>query len=80
MPNTFKQEQKLRTTRIDYDASNNPIYIGRAFKASVASSNASWQIQKLTWVSGNCTNVERADGNDLFDNIWDNRATTVTYS
>lgn len=79
MPNTIKQEKKLRTTRIDYDVDNNPIYIGKTFKAGVVASDDDWQIQKLTWVSGNCTLIERANGNDNFNQVWNDRA-TLTYS
>ena len=52
-------------------------YIGRAAPGSLGSA-AVWQVQKIT-VSGTETLIKQADGNDKFDNIWDDRA-TLTYS
>lgn len=47
-------------------------YVG---KTAVGLSNLTdqpiWQILRIEFI-GNETNVTRADGNDLFDNIWDN--------
>lgn len=65
------------TVRIDYDGSNNPIYIGKADIATVTATPL-WQIQKLTYTGSNLTSVTWADGNDSFDNVWDNRA-SLTY-
>lgn len=52
-------------------------YIGKADPGSVESA-AVWQIQRLT-VSGTVTSIEWADGNDEFNNVWDDRA-SLTYS
>ena len=72
-------DEERYTTAIAYDASNNPIYVGEALEGT-AKSAASWRIKKLTWdANGNCTDLQWADGNDNFDNIWDNR-TTYSYS
>ena len=49
------------------------IYIGRA-KIGSATSAAVWQIKKVTYDSaGDVTNIQNAGGDQLFDNIWDNR-------
>lgn len=66
----------IYATRVD-EASATVTYVG---KAAVASSNASavWQISRIT-VSGTVTTIEYADGDVLFNNIWDNRA-ALSYS
>ena len=53
--------------RVEYDGSNNPIYIGTAPRG-LASSQDGWMLQKLTWVDCNMTLQQIAYGN------WDNRA------
>lgn len=64
---------------IEYDVNNNPIYVGMA-EPSTATGSLLWQIKKITYdASNNPTAVEWADGNDSFDNEWDERA-TYTYS
>lgn len=64
---------------IEYDANDNPIYVGMA-EPSTATGALSWQIKKITYdANNNPTAVEWADGNDSFDNKWDERA-TYTYS
>jgi len=71
-----------QTLRVDYDGDDNPIYIGRAYptpSGTVSTADDVWQIQHLTWSGGNMTVREWADGDDLYDNIWDNRA-VLTYS
>lgn len=64
------------TTLIEY-STGNPIYIGMA-RAGTATTDAYWQIQKLTWVGSDCTEVKYADSLTTFSKIWDNRA-TYTY-
>lgn len=67
------------TTVLDFDASNNPIYIGRAHQGS-AKSAASWQIKKLTFNASNLvTDIQYAAGDSAFNHIWNNRA-SLTYS
>ena len=56
---------------------NNKEYFGWA-AINTATSAASWKIMRITYV-GNDFTIEWADGNALYDNIWNNRATTVTY-
>lgn len=52
-------------------------YVGKAATGS-ATSSAVWQIQKIT-ESGADTTIQWADGDNSFDNIWDNRL-SLTYS
>lgn len=67
------------TERWDYDVNNNMIYHGVAIPGS-ATSAAVWFVEKYTYDGNNrATLHELADGNDLADNIWDNRA-SLTYS
>jgi hypothetical protein len=66
------------TTRMSYSGSNLE-YLGKADIGS-ASDALVWQIQKFTYdVNNNTTLIAFADGDDAFDNSWDNRA-TYTYS
>lgn len=51
-------------------------YVGKARPGSVTSS-AVWQVKKIDQTSG--VVITWADGNTLFDNIWDNRA-SLSYS
>lgn len=62
-------------TRLD-EASSTVTYVG---KADTGSSNASavWQIQKVDTSSG--LSITWADGDALFDNVWNNRA-SLSYS
>ena len=63
----------------ELDKSNSSfIYIGLATIGSATSATA-WQIQRLDQSSTDTPNIKWADGNDSFDNIWDNRA-SLTYS
>jgi len=59
--------------RVEYNASNLPVYIGWAAPGT-ASSAAAWQITKHTYTGNNVTLIEFADSNTNFDNIWDSRA------
>lgn len=61
--------------RIDDQTST--IYIGYAPMNS-APDVAIWSIKRLTLLGGAIT-IEWADGNDLNDNVWDNRA-SLSYS
>lgn len=66
------------TVAMEYDTNNNPIYIGKAPMGTAKSENG-WRLQKLTYSGSNLTDVQYADGNDSFDNVWDNRA-SYSYS
>jgi YD repeat-containing protein len=66
------------TTRMSYSG-NNLEYFGKA-DIGTSSSEEKWQIQKFTYdVNNNTVSIAFADGDDAFDNSWDNRA-TYTYS
>jgi len=52
-------------------------YVGKS-DPGVATSAASWQVQRLT-SSASLLIVQFADGNSNFDNVWDNRA-SLSYS
>lgn len=66
------------TQRMSYTAQGLPEYIGIAFPGS-ATSAAVWQIRKLTYTGTNATAVLWCDGNNNFDNIWDNHP-SLSYS
>lgn len=61
--------------RVD-EASATVTYVGEAGPGA-ATSAAKWRIKKIDTTSG--TAVTWADGNVLFDNVWDDRA-ALTYS
>lgn len=58
------------------EASSTVFYIGEAPVGS-PTSRAIWRIKRMT-LTGNNFDIDWADGNDDFDNIWDNRA-SLTY-
>ena len=58
---------------LDYDIDNNLIYQGRAVPGS-SKAAAVWQIRKFTYVGTNLVDIQWADGDTNFDNIWNNRA------
>lgn len=64
-------------TQVDKTSTTDVIYIGEATIGS-ATSSAVWRIQKVDNTGGD-TEIIWADGNDNFDNIYDNR-TSLTYS
>lgn len=57
-------------------ASSTVTYIGQA-KPGTATSSALWRVKKIDTTTG--TVITFADGDDLFDNVWDNRA-SLPYS
>jgi hypothetical protein len=59
---------------LDYVGGTNPIYVGYATPGS-ATSVAAWRILRITY-DGNANPlvIEYANGNDLYANVWDNRA------
>jgi hypothetical protein len=58
------------------EASATITYVGEAV-IGTATSSATWRIKKLNSTSGLI--ITWADGNDSFDNVWDNRA-SLSYS
>lgn len=67
-------------TKIDDTTTSNMIYIGNAqlTGSAVPTSSAVWQIKRLD-TSTLALDKKWADGNDSFDNVWDNRA-SLTYN
>lgn len=66
-------------TRLTYNANGDIQYIGSAAPDS-ATSDEVWMIMELIYdISFNIILVAYADGNDLFDKEWDDRA-SYTYS
>ena len=64
---------------LDYDADGNLLFQGLA-QPGTAKSAAEWRVKKFFYdASDNLTDIQFADGNKDFDNIWDNRA-TLSYS
>lgn len=59
---------------VDDYSTPNIIYIGDAQIGS-ATSSAVWRIQKINKTTG--TVITWADGNDSFDNVWDNRLSLI---
>jgi mannitol-specific phosphotransferase system IIBC component len=65
-------------TIIDMTTTADVIYICKAAMGSSAA-NAVWQIKKINLAGGNAI-VTWANGNSKYDNVANDRATTVTYS
>lgn len=63
-------------TRID-EVSTSVSYIGWAVPGTLDAA-ATWRIMRMT-LTGTVTAIEWADGDEDFDNIWDDRA-SLTYS
>lgn len=69
-----------KATRTDEQVAGTT-YVGVA-SPGTATNVARWKISRVVVVSGgppNTTTVTWADGNNLYDNVWDDRA-TLTYS
>ena len=69
-------EGTSQALRLD-DVGSGVTYLGYA-SPGVATTAASWQIKKMT-ETGDDLAIEWADGDALFDNIWDNRL-SLSYS
>lgn len=65
--------------RIEYDANDNPIYVGEA-QAGIATDATGWRIKKITYdANDNPTQVDWADGDNNMDNKWSERS-SLSYS
>lgn len=66
--------------RFDYDGASPPnlVYYGLAAIGS-ATSGTVWQIRKYAYSGSNMISQLWADGDNYFNNIWDNRA-SLTYA
>jgi hypothetical protein len=76
--NTEVAGETLYTSTFDYDVNGNLIYSGKAAIGS-GKDAAAWQIRKLIYVDSVLTDIQYADGDQLFNNIWNNRA-ALSYS
>ena len=57
-----------------YDATGDPVYIGKAAPGSLTSA-AAWQIQKRTYnAARGCTEIAFASGDNEYEHVWDDRA------
>jgi hypothetical protein len=69
------------TTRVDDTGAGGISYVGHAHPGSTEAS-AAWRIKRITSTTvgpQTITKTEYADGNQYFDNIWNNRA-ALSYS
>jgi len=73
----YKTTRIIEEKTIIDEVDSSTMYIGKAL-VGTATSAALWQIKKMT-VSSTVTTFNYADGNDSYDNIWDNR-TGLSYS
>jgi hypothetical protein len=68
---------------IAYDDNGNPVYEGWAKRKGANKSSAIWKIKKYVWeLNGSNYVMTRelwADGNELYDNVWNNRE-SLNYS
>ena len=71
--------QVAQTVRTDTDgATPETIYRGKA-NPGTATSAASWRVERIVIAGDGDVSILFADGNDSYDNIWDNRA-SLSYS
>lgn len=70
--------ESLLIEKMSYINDGFPEYIGKALPGTLSSS-AAWRIKKLTYSGMNVTDIQFADGDTNFDNIWDNRE-SLNYS
>ena len=62
-------------------ASATTTYEGWAKRKGASTGTSVWKMRKITYnASGDMTSITWADGDELYNNEWDNRATTVAYS
>lgn len=67
----------LPPRKVALDDLGNVVYFGQA-RLAANTGDAVWQIRRITTVGG-LTTIEWADGNDRYDNVWNNRA-SLSYS
>ena len=60
------------TMLVEYDASDNPKYIGEATPGT-AQGDLAWRIRKVTYTGGNPTGIKWAGGTTEFNKVWDDR-------
>ena len=68
-----EEEERDLTKAIEYDSSQNPLYIGEA-RPNTAKSDAGWRIKKIIYdANNNPIDVAWASGDQKFDKIWNSR-------
>jgi len=76
--NRVLKSQENYTMQIVWDVSGNPIYVGEA-EPGTSTSDTGWRIKKITWTSGNPTQITWASGSREFKFTWD-KYLNYTYS
>lgn len=77
-PDHFPAIDPRYSVAVEYNGDGNVLYFGRALPGS-AKSSAVWQVRKFTYSGQNLTDVQWADGNTKYDNVWNDRA-SLSYS
>lgn len=81
---SFSQQEVIvvkKAEKFEYDDDltvNNKEYFGWALTDTLTSVSR-WKIMRITY-TGTDFVIEWADGDQIYDNEWDNRATTVSYN
>lgn len=75
--NGFKTVRNVEEKTLIDAVNSTTTYIGKA-KTGTATSSASWQIKKIS-TSSTITTINYADGDDIYNNVWDDRL-SLTYS
>jgi len=73
----FKMTRDVEEKTLIDAVDSTQTYIGKSGHGS-STSSAVWQIKKIL-TSGTVTTISYADGNDSYDNVWDDRS-SLTYS
>lgn len=68
----FKYQLGLGVTKRVDEPNSSTTYVGTSYQDTPDTSKAEWQIKRVT-TSGSETIIEWADGDEKFDNVWDNR-------
>ena len=69
--------ERATTRSVEYSGSN-PIYVGETEPGS-GKGEAKWKIMKIGYSGDNPSDIQYADGDTKYDNIWDNRG-SLNYS
>jgi hypothetical protein len=71
-PSTIDTDERRYSRLIEYDGSDNPIYVGEAVPGS-SEDAAVWRIQHIEYSGSNPTSVKWASGTEKFINTWSGR-------
>lgn len=75
---TIASSELFFEKRMEYDGSNNLIYIGYSHVPNELTSADSWYIVKLTYTGTNLVRYRLPDSGPKFGYVWDDRATYFT--